>query len=426
MSETPSVPADPRRVASSARGELFAHWLAAVVVTVLFGAVGVGVWVGEVNTPSVIWDRVLLGLAALGPLLLVRALVETARWRRFRSVELELDPVPGSLGGEVGGRIEVPVRLADPEAFRVQLSCIQVRPGSDSTWESVVWAQEVQPSVYRGANGARVEFAIPVPADLPATSEPSGTHHRWAVRLLAEVPGLDLDLAFNVPVRKVDPPLESSIRTMDPRPTRDDPHLGPGISVSTEAGARVFRYGVTRSLGMGVALLLFGALTLGAGVLVFGSTFRGFADADVFGLVFTLFGGFFLLVLGLVGLLLLVLGISVVGTTRRVEVTPGRIRARWRFLLLFGSAREVAVEEIDRVEARVVGQVGQGAKASVRYELRATTRGGDRIVLGDGIRGPGNLARVVDLLERETGLQVQRSEKKSVRERAAALRKARG
>ena len=54
-----------------------------------------------------------------------------------------------------------------------------------------------------------------------------------------------------------------------------------------------------------------------------------------------------------------------------------------------------------------MGQSGQGAKASVRYEIQAQLRTGGKVCLGDGIRGPAHLARITQLIERETGRTVE-------------------
>jgi hypothetical protein len=59
-----------------------------------------------------------------------------------------------------------------------------------------------------------------------------------------------------------------------------------------------------------------------------------------------------------------------------------------------------------------MGQVGQGAKASVRYEIKAHLVAGGSVVLGDGIRGVAHLDRIVKLIEEETGRTVELERKR--------------
>src|SRR6056297_1259003 len=128
---TDMAPTPSRIVASDQGRELLAHWFGALVTTGMFGGVAVGILIGEIRTePALEW--LLLGIAALVPLLLIGAIIETVRWARFRGVVLELDPVPGSLGGEVGGRILLPLRSLRADRCSVSLSCIRVREGTES------------------------------------------------------------------------------------------------------------------------------------------------------------------------------------------------------------------------------------------------------------------------------------------------------
>ena len=84
MVDVGAPPPSPPTRSPRPRGELFAHWLAAVVWNGMFGTLGVLILLDRLETTAEIWEWVLVSLAALGPLLLLRALWETLRWRRFR------------------------------------------------------------------------------------------------------------------------------------------------------------------------------------------------------------------------------------------------------------------------------------------------------------------------------------------------------
>jgi hypothetical protein len=154
-------------------------------------------------------------------------------------------------------------------------------------------------------------------------------------------------------------------------------------------------------------LLVFGVLCLASGGFIFWTTADIGGAGGGFGLVFTAFGALFLIVFGGIGALLTLLAVWLVGHTMELEVRPGRLRTRNRFLILFRWTREVATADVERVEARVTSRVGTGARARVRYEVRAKTKDGRSTVIADGIRGPMQLSVIARMLERETGLVIE-------------------
>ncbi len=391
----------PGRIRSTAERDLRGLWTGAILAAGTFGTVAALVLLGRIETPSVWWDRILVGTGALGLLLLVRAGRETIRWLRFRNVVLEADPVEGSLGGDLGGVVAVPVRGAHEASFRVFAVCAHLDGSGDSTTRKVIWTRAVRPRVDRSANGVRLGFALALPPDLPA----SGDTHEWSVRVTGELRGADLDLTFPVPVARHETPLTSSRRGTPVVPPDEEDLPGRDVSVGRSAGATVLRYRTGRTAGSGLAMALFGAAFLASGGFVGRSTISGFET--VFEAVFSLVGLLFLGVFGVVGVALVAFGIWRIANGLRVEATPRRIRVTRRFALLFARSREWATEEVERIEAVPVGQAGDGARAMVDYAVRGVTRGGTRIPLGDGIRGPFRMERVAAHLERATGRPVE-------------------
>ncbi len=411
MSTSRSAPTRSGSAVSTVRSELLTYWIVAAAWSGMFGTFAVLILMERIQTTALIWDRVLVALALLGPVFLWQAARESARAWRFRHVSLDLDPPQGSLGGELGGFATVPMRHVDAEAYRVAVSCVHVTEGSDSTRESVIWSREVRPVVRRVAEGVRLEFAVSLPEGLPQASRSDGGGHRWVVRVTGTLPGLDLDAAWDVPVLRHDPPRVSSFEASAFSEHRATGDLGRGLRAGREGGALVLHYGVARSASMGLALIAFGVLCVGSGSFIFWGSVADTSWSSPLAALFTAFGGVFLLVFGIVGLLLVTLGTWLCANTLRVELEPRRIRTRRRFLV-FSWERELAVEDVERIEARVVSQVGGGAKATVGYEISAVTAAG-RITLGDGIRGPGRLDRISLLLEREIGCEVEVAERRS-------------
>ena len=58
--------------------------------------------------------------------MLYSAIVRTLERRRVGRLALVLDPFPGSLGGDAGGTIEIPLRYTGGRRFRVALACSRV------------------------------------------------------------------------------------------------------------------------------------------------------------------------------------------------------------------------------------------------------------------------------------------------------------
>lgn len=387
---------------------LAAHWLPALVWNALFGPVGVLAYQGRLESPNRIVDLVLVGLALLGPLLLLRAAVETARALRFRGIRLEPDPPVASPGGEVGGTVVLPGRVRrDTGAFRMQLHCLRRERQGGSARDRVVWSREFEPRVTPGHRATRLTFAVPVDPSLPA-GHPGSGDVRWVLRVTGHIPGLDLDTGFTLPVHPADEPAASSIPVVPETPPGSRDFDTRGVSVRRDAGALLLRFGAGRSLGMGVGFGAFGAMFLGgATFMAVSSGLPSLSGAGAFELALGAVSGLFFLVFGLVGLAFLLGGVWLATNRLDVEVRPDRIRTRRRILWFIpAGGTEVEVASVERLEARVASQSGQGARAAVGYRMVAHTPSG-RVTLGDGIRGAGLLHRLGRLVERETGLTLE-------------------
>lgn len=394
-------------IRSLAKDELAAHWIGAVVWNGLFGTIATLILLGRIETTAEFWDWLLIALAGLGPILLARAVVASARVRRFRDVVLEQDPAPASPGGDLGGVANLPVRSTGVGGFRVVVVCVLRDQRGDQTSESIVWSMELRPVVHPTGDGLRLEFATPLPPDVPVSEAPADRYHDWTVQLAGDIPGLDLDLVFPVRVEASDAPEESRYSAAEPDPIPREGRLGPGVRVARSAGALRLAFGARRCLSPALVLLVFGVLCLASGGFIFWTTSDFGSSGGSFGLVFTAFGALFLLVFGGIGALLTLLAVWLVGHTMVLEVRPGRLRTRNRFLLVFRWKRELATADVERIEARVTSRVGTGARARVRYEVRAKTKDGRTTVIADGIRGPLQLSVIARMLERETGLVIE-------------------
>lgn len=439
------------RVRSSEAAAVGAAWLGAVVL-LGFSGILLARLLPETWAQGSPWSWAILASPLPGLHVLFHAVRRTLRWRRFGTTTLVLDPFPGSLGGDVGGTLQIPLGerglpLEMGElSFRVVLSCIHTRisrrrTGSGrSKWDTVVWREEVEPRLSRGFGGLACAFAIPVPEDLPPSQPRSPSYHHWAVRVVGALAGHDFDQTFEVPVLETAEPLrakhlepspaarpESAARARGAasRPPFDTERAGDGgergLGMSAFAGlpARTVRLAPTeRGLKLnypmgreGVAAcmaLLFGALFGGGGVAVGRHALGPLGSWDVFGLIFGGIGGFVALAGGAFGLLLMLLGAFMLGNSLEVDLEGERVRTRRRLLGIPIATRRARLSEIESLGLEITGQMGQGAQAHVSYRIFARLAGGGTLVLGDGVRGHRVAAALAEAIAAQTGLPLQK------------------
>ena len=393
---------------SAGRKELKVLWFGAVIMNTLGLPVGWLALMGDRDLP-VYFQVVLPMFTLLGLLVLFLAVRDSFRWRRFGRLEMALDPLPGSIGGHVGGSLELPFHQAASADFRVSLLCmrdrlVETHDGSGRS-ESVEWGKETLPEVSRSGRGVRLRFTYQVPEGLPPSGEPSDDYHKWVVRIQAEVAGPDLDQAFEIPVLAVDPPLEAKEPALAEVTAADASKLSDRVvRVHRSRGGLTLRFPAGRGGLGGLMLLIFGAVFTGAGVLALITT-TGIGAGGVIGGVTAAFGGFFLLVFGGFGALMMFGGLYSLLNSLVVEIRNGTVVTRRSFFLPF--SRTARFEDVEKIEMDVHSRVGQGAKSSSHVRIRAFVRGGRRISLGDDVPLGRQSEILAALLEEAMGIPVE-------------------
>jgi len=193
-----------------------ARMLTAVIIAAIAGVVGGGVALG---IPVVIeqgkpwWAIALMGLfPAAGVLLVVWAVYELARWRKYGTSTFEPAATPGVLGGPLAGVIRIPRLIEPPEGFRQTLNCVRrITTGSGknrSTKETTVYQDErvIQRSMSSGEpNVTAVPVLFALPYDQPQSTVSDSTPQViWRLECIAEVPGVDYHASFDLPVFKTE------------------------------------------------------------------------------------------------------------------------------------------------------------------------------------------------------------------------------
>ena len=171
------------RIRSEARSGLRGAWLVAGIM-LLPSAFIAAIVPGEVAKGNdLILIALVFPLAAL--ITTVSALRKSLEWRRFGPLTVVLDPFPGSLGGDVGGAIEVAMPFDPARRCSVTLACVRayVRQGGGDNREDVIWERKGLATARRSARGTRLAFRFQPPAGLAESEPKSADYRRWMVRL---------------------------------------------------------------------------------------------------------------------------------------------------------------------------------------------------------------------------------------------------
>jgi len=201
------------------------------------GSVAILVWVIALLWNGLIWPvlvllwgdpdksgmvKVLVMFCVVGVLLLFWAIRDTLVWFRFGTSVLELDSIPGVIGGALEGRVQTRMKTRPKGPVQVTLSCgrrvttrermttsEERRDGSNSRERTVVRTEplwqggcKLQPeAMFQGARGLTIPVRIEIPSGLSGTdSTDPNDQIAWTLGVTADLPGVDFGAAFSVPV----------------------------------------------------------------------------------------------------------------------------------------------------------------------------------------------------------------------------------
>jgi len=195
------------RIPDLGRGNLIYLWLFAI----LWNAIALPMMLFLPDVTRAGNKAALIGLIfpVAGAGLLIAAVTTSLRLRRFRVSHFRMSPLPGALGGRVAGQVETTLgrEVLGNSVVLVTLSCVRRTTSggkSNSTTESVLWQEDAEhPAAVlpNGPTGIVIPVSFIVPADLPPSSvEPGSSAVLWRLLVHADVPGVDYDATFEIPV----------------------------------------------------------------------------------------------------------------------------------------------------------------------------------------------------------------------------------
>ena len=362
-------------------------------ISLLFGIAftGVGIPVAMQIPQEVAKENYIILLALMFPLIGISSLLlfvyKVFAWRKFGRTELVLDPFPGSIGGDFGGYIDLPMtgNIASSQNIEVEmvLNCLRTTTSGSgknrSTRTNVVWQREGLATVSLTADGIRCAFRFAVPENLPETEASSASYNHWLFQIACDLPGIDFKRSFNVPVIKQQTPQFSALKADYARDSSPLMKLPEGVVRITESAQGLqFYYPWHRSLKMAISLFIFGSIFATIGYFI------GEHDG---GLIFpVVFGGF--------GAVMVLSSLYVIGNTLTTRVGRDGIDVV-RNVYGFRFKKKVAKGHIVRLERQIASQMQAAGNYSVYYTIVAHDKDGREITIADSLEG----SRLTDYVE---------------------------
>ena len=346
------------------------------------------------------WIALLMLLFPLvGISLLAWAIQRTMEWRRFGPAPVTLDPFPGSIGGHVGGTIDLNLPF-DPNAkFELTLTNIHsYHSGSGknrSQKEKAKWQDRIVAHAEPGGKGTRLTFRFDVPEGLHASdTEQDDNYYQWRLNLAAELPGTDLDRSYEIPVYATgmqsrflsSRAVESARReqgVLDDESVRKLVNLGYGA-----VGKRMY-YPMGRYLSSSIGGFLVGTIFAGAGWYLIAEEGQ------------RIFGGIF----GGVGTLIALWCLYMILNSLEVAQTSTGVMIVRRLLGIPIKRTELRSDAIVDIVKYTNFQTQSGGKHIIYYKIHAIDREGKKHIIGEGFKGESQANAAIALISREFGIE---------------------
>lgn len=387
------------QIRSSSKFTMYFSWIFAAVWNLI-----------SAPLPFVLYEEVvekgnklaLLGLLfpVVGVGLLIWAIRRTLEWTRFGAAPVELDPFPGSIGGHVGGTIDINLPFDASAKFSLTLSNIfsyMSGSGDDrSRRERAKWQDSQVAHVSSGPKGSRLTFRFDVPEglDVSDADKDSDSYHLWRLNVSAALPGADFDRDYEIPVYATS---EQSSRLPEFAITKarteqksiDTAAIEKLFESKQGVSGRTMLFPMGRNPGFGAGGMLFGGIFATAGWFLTVNEGHWFM------------GGVF----GLVGSLIFLAALYFMLNSLEVTEYAGTIRSVRRILGIKVRERSMRRGDFVRFKKSSTASTQSGSKHVVHYTLSAVARDGQEIVVGEGFKGVGQADAAAAYIGQSFGLR---------------------
>jgi len=327
----------------------------------------------------------LLGLLfpLVGAGLLIWAIRATLRWKKFGTSVLELETLPGVIGGHLKGLLQTRTALLPEEGLSLKLTCInRTVSGSGknrSVNEKILWRErQVIPKdrIEARVQGSSIPFTFEVPYDAKETDRKNMDNAiLWYVDAAASVPGVDYAAQFEVPLFRTsesDPDFVPAREAEVPEQMAEDfTHTGShgGITVrpGQRGGTEVY-FAPARNVRVALVLTVF--TLIWSAVIWFMMTHGA-------PILFPIFFGLFDLIL-LYAVLQLWFGVS------KVLIESGQLTVTSGFLWL-GASKVIPCSHVEDIKISIGMQSG-GRSGTPYYNIALITNDKKKVSLGRSIK----------------------------------------
>ncbi len=323
---------------------------------------------------------------ALGFFILLNAISSTLEFIRFGRLELLPDPFPGSIGGNVGGTIKLNENYNPAIKYQLVLSCIYIyytsggRNNSRSRHERLIWQREGIARSDSCEKGTKLDFCFDIPEGLPETTNGSD-HHEWRLELKADLPGIDLERQFTIPVENGIQTSSSKIQDAKVVLAASEVEIPEKFLQIDDTLAGVKFYYPPLKGGM---LYIF-KLLIGLGIVGFVS-WIGFSAAKSAEEI-SLFILFFVAVFGLIVALGIGFSLYQLLHTLVVTIEGGMLISSSRIIFPV-KTQQIAVHDICKIEKKRSLQISnQGQTPVAYYKVEVFASNGKRICVARGVKG---------------------------------------
>lgn len=329
------------------------------------------------------WAYIVVGLfPAVGIFLLVTAIVQTLRQLRFGRTFLQMQSLPAPLGGKLRGTIDVRLPYPLPHGINLSLTCLnRVTSGSGkdrSTSDHIRWKDTTNLGseyIMAGPTGSAIPVEFEIPRNMPATDHTTSANEiLWLLRAEADVPGVNFDDNYEVPVFETrGSPSLADWQTHEEEEQRIHPPTAPVrgtvvVSAAPEGGTQ-FYFPAGRNVSSAIGVTLFAIFFGGAEVLIF-----------VMHAPFL-----FPIVFGLMDLLLWFIAVNLWFGTARIVVKSDAVEVHTN-LLGYHSDKRWLAGEIKAIYPKITMQSGGGSSGIPYYTITIQALNDREYPMGNALR----------------------------------------